>query len=145
LPLSERARIEIYLPDLPTEQYQNLLSVFQRELTYTFGGCTVLRGIEGSYLSIDGVHIADHVSIVYSDAPFEFEGNLAVLSKYADELRDAAFEALDEEAVMVVAMKVYQPSLLWISEAHCQGDAGVKARPLGPIVGYRTSGPSTRN
>ena len=107
MPLSERARIEIYLPDLPIEPYQSLLSVFQQELTYTFGGCSVLRDVAGSYLSFDGTQIADRVSIVYADAPFEFEENFNVLSTYADELRDAAFEALDEEAVLVVTMKVY--------------------------------------
>ena len=107
MPLSERARIEIYLPDLPAEPYQNLLTVFQRELAYTFGGCSVLRDVEGSYLSFDGAHIYDHISIVYTDAPFEFEENRTLLSKYADELREAAFEALDEEAVLIVAMRVY--------------------------------------
>ena len=107
MPLSERARIEIYLPDLPVEPYQNLLSVFQQELTYTFGGCSVLRGVEGSYLSFEGNQVSDHLSIVYADAPFEFEENFDVLSKYTDELREAALEALDEEAVLVVTMKVY--------------------------------------
>jgi len=107
LPLSERARIEIYLPDLPTEPYQNLLRVFQQELTYVFGGCSILREVDGSYLSFDGTQISDHVTIVYADAPFGFNENFDVLSKYTDELREAAFEALDEEAVLVVTMKVY--------------------------------------
>ena len=75
MPLSERARIEIYLPDLPVESYQNLLSVFQQELTYAFGGCSVLRDVEGGYLSFEGAHISDRVSILYADAPFEFEEN----------------------------------------------------------------------
>lgn len=111
MPLSERARIEIYLPGLPTEPYQNLLSVFQQELTYAFGGCSVLRDVEGIYLSFDGTQISDHVNIVYADAPFEFKENFDVLSKYTDELREAAFEALDEEAVLVVTMKVYHAVL----------------------------------
>ena len=58
-------------------------------------------------LSFDGTQIADRVSIVYADAPLEFEENFNVLSTYADELRDAAFEALDKEAVLVVTMNVY--------------------------------------
>ena len=107
MPLSERARIEIYLPDLPTEQYQILLSVLQQELTYAFGGCSVLRGVEGQYRSFDGTQVSDSVSILYADAPFEFEENFILLSKYTDELRIAAFEALDEEAVLVVTMRVY--------------------------------------
>ena len=107
MPLSERARIEIYLPDLPLQPYQTLLSVLQQELTYAFGGCSVLRGVEGNYLSLDGSQITDRINILYADAPFEFEENLPVLSRYADELQAAALEALDEEAVLVVAMKVY--------------------------------------
>ena len=107
LPLSERARIEIYLPDLPLEPYQNLLTVFQQELTYALGGCSVLRSVEGAYLSLEGAHISDRVSILYTDAPFAFAENFDVLSKYADELRDAAFRSLDEEAVLVVTMNVY--------------------------------------
>ena len=53
---------------------------------------------------------------MYSDAPFEFEENLPVISKYADELREAAFEALDEEAVLIVTMKVYHAVASWIVE-----------------------------
>ena len=48
-----------------------------------------MRNVEGSYLAFDGSHVSDRISIVYSDAPFEFEENLPVLSKYADELREA--------------------------------------------------------
>ena len=66
-----------------------------------------MRDVEGSYLSFDGSQVADRVSVVYADAPFEFKENFNVLSKYADELREAAFEALDEETVLVVSMKVY--------------------------------------
>jgi hypothetical protein len=42
LPLSEKARIEIYLPDLPTAAYGDLLEAIEREFTYTLGGCTTL-------------------------------------------------------------------------------------------------------
>ena len=31
MPLSERARIEIYLPDLPTQAYQDLLGALDRD------------------------------------------------------------------------------------------------------------------
>ncbi len=107
MPLSERARIEIYLPDLPAESYQVLLNALQQELTYTFGGCSVLRGVDGSYLSLDGSPISDRISILYSDAPFEFDEHFLTISRYADELREAVLEALEEEAVLVVAMKVF--------------------------------------
>jgi hypothetical protein len=46
LPLSERARIEIYLPDFPAQSCQVLLDTLQQELTYTFGGCSVLRVLD---------------------------------------------------------------------------------------------------
>jgi hypothetical protein len=38
LPLLERARVEVYLPDLPRAAYYNLLDELTQEFTYTFGG-----------------------------------------------------------------------------------------------------------
>jgi hypothetical protein len=107
LPLSEKARIEGYLPDVPRPAYQDLLGAFEQEFTYTFGGCTTLRGLEGSYLSRLGLRMRDRVNLVYTDTPFAVEEHFARLSRYIDQLRDAAFEALDEEAVLVVVSKVY--------------------------------------
>ena len=49
----------------------------------------------------------DRINLVYTDTPFAFEANFDRLSRYADELRDAAFEALEEEAVLVVVFKAY--------------------------------------
>ena len=51
MPLSEKARVEVYLPDLPKASYQDLLDALDREFTFAFGGCTILRGLEGSYLA----------------------------------------------------------------------------------------------
>jgi hypothetical protein len=48
LPLSEKARIEVYLPDLPKAAYEDLLDALDREFTYAFGGCTIVRGLAGS-------------------------------------------------------------------------------------------------
>ena len=107
MPLSEKARIEVYVPDLPTAPYRNLLDAFDREFTYTFGGCTIIRGLDGSYLSRLGLRMRDHINLIYTDTPFAFEENFARTSRYADELQDAAHEALDEEAVLVVALRVY--------------------------------------
>ena len=36
MPLFEKARIEVYLPDLPKPAYQELLAALDREFTYTF-------------------------------------------------------------------------------------------------------------
>jgi hypothetical protein len=107
LPLSERARIEIFLPDLPRPAYQRLLTAFEQELTYTFGGCTVARGHEGLYLSAAGAVIRDDIIIVFSDAPFSFESGFERLTAYADALRIAAHQALDEEAILIAVSRVH--------------------------------------
>ncbi|MGH8064180.1 MAG: hypothetical protein ACRERE_02860 [Candidatus Entotheonellia bacterium] len=44
---------------------------------------------------------------MYTDTPFAFEENFESLSRYADALREPAFEALEEESMLVVALKVY--------------------------------------
>jgi hypothetical protein len=49
----------------------------------------------------------DRINLVYTDTPFPFDQNFAALSRYADELREAALEALEEEAILVVVWKVY--------------------------------------
>jgi hypothetical protein len=107
LPLSEKARIEVYLPDVPRPEYQELLAALEQEFTYTFGGCTTLRGLEGNYLSRLGLRMRDRINLVYTETPFPFEGNFDLISRYTDELREAAFEALEEESVLVVVFKVY--------------------------------------
>jgi hypothetical protein len=107
LPLSEKARVEVYLPDLPSATYQDLLSALEQEFTYAFGGCTIVRGLDGSYLSQAGAQIQDRINLIYTDTPYTFEENFEVISAYADKLRDAAFTALEEETVLVAAIKVY--------------------------------------
>jgi hypothetical protein len=49
----------------------------------------------------------DRVHLIYTDTPFAFEENFETISRYTDALRDAAFEALEEEAILVVTLKVY--------------------------------------
>jgi hypothetical protein len=107
LPLSEKARVEVYVPDLPKPSYQNLLVTLEQEFTYTFGGCTVVRGLHGSYLSKGGFPTADRISVIYTDASIRFEPNLAALSRFTDKVRQAAFQALEEEAILVVVLRVY--------------------------------------
>ncbi len=107
MPLSEKTRIEVYLPDLPAPAYRRLLDTFEQEFTYTFGGCTIIHGLSGSYLSLLGFSISDRVNLLYTDAPFAFGDTAELLSRYTDELRDAAFQSLNEEAILVVAWPVY--------------------------------------
>lgn len=107
MPLSEKARIEVYVPDLPLPAYMNLLAELEREFTYTFGGCTIVRGLYGSYLSDAGFPMIDRVNLIYTDAEIRFEPNLAALAQFTDKLQRAAFDALAEEAVLVAAFKIY--------------------------------------
>ena len=107
MPLSEKARIEVYIPDLPQPTYQNLLNALAQECTATFGGATIIRGLDGSYLSRLGVRIQDLAHLIYTDTPFAFAENFASISRYTDALREAAFEALTEEAILVVAFQMY--------------------------------------
>jgi len=107
LPLLERVRVEVYLPDLPAPEYQNLLRSFEEEFTYAFGGATVVRGLEGSYLSEVGELIPDRINLLYSDAPVALSTNFDSLAAYVRELKNAALEALSEEAVLISVEQVY--------------------------------------
>ena len=107
MPLLERARVEVYLPDLPSPAYRELQDRLVREFTYVFGGCTTIHGLDGSYLSYLGIPVDDRVDLLYSDTPFTFDAGFEGLSRYADELRTAAFEALEEEAIIIAVYKVY--------------------------------------
>jgi hypothetical protein len=67
LPLLERVRVEVYVPDLPAASYRNLLLSFEEEFTYAFGGCTIVRGLDGNYLSRAGVKTPDRINLIYAD------------------------------------------------------------------------------
>ena len=107
MPLSENVRIEVYLPDLPTPSYRDLLEVD----FVTFGGCTIVRGLDGSYLSQAGFPMQDKINIIFTDFPLSLEQNLDRLSRYTDNLTRAAFDSLEEEAVLVTAFQVYHAEL----------------------------------
>ncbi len=107
MPLFEKVRVEIYVPDLPKQSYQDLLGRLEQEFTHTFGGVTVLRGVRGSYLSRFGLTMRDRVDLVYSDIPLSLATDRELISRYGDYIREAAFAALEEEAVLVVVQTVY--------------------------------------
>ena len=111
MPLSERARIEVYLPDLPRLSSQDLLEALTKEFTYAFGGCTIIRGLDGSYLSKGELPIQDRVNLIYTDTAYSFTENFDILSTYADKLNRAALAALEEEAILVVVSQVYHSDL----------------------------------
>jgi len=107
LPLFAKGRVEFYLPDLLGPSYQNLLQALDDEFTYNFGGCTIVRGLDGSYLSKFSEKIQDRINQIYTDTPYSFEENSDLLSTYSDKIRKAAFEALEEETILVVVWQVY--------------------------------------
>ena len=107
MPLLERARVEVYVPDRPTPDYYHLLLSFEEEFTYAFGGCTILRGLNGSYLSQTGAKTPDRINVVYTDLPVPLSNNFDKAARYAEELKQAAFEALNEETVLVTVGQVY--------------------------------------
>lgn len=107
MPLLERTRVEVYLPDLPSSEYQNLLRSFEEEFTYAFGGASVVRGLEGSYLSASGKRIPDRINLLYSDAPLALSTDFSSVAAYVRELRRAAMEGLSEETVLISVEQVY--------------------------------------
>ena len=102
-----KARVEVYLPDLPKPIYQDLLRTFAEEFTSAFGGCTIIRGLDGTYLSKFGQIISDRINLIYSDTPFDFQENFSAISIYSDKLREAAFDGLEEEAILIAVWPVY--------------------------------------
>lgn len=107
MPLSKRARIEIYLPESEKGDHKRIRRAFESEFLHTFGGCTVIKDIKGLYLDSEGDTDFDRISLVYADTPFDFDENFEALSKYTDELREAALEASGEEAILVVVHGIY--------------------------------------
>lgn len=107
MPLLERVRVEVYVPDLPVASYRNLLLSFEEEFTYAFGGCTIVRGLDGNYLSHAGMKTPDRINLIYTDLPLALSTNFESVAHYADELKQVAVEALAEEAVLVAVTPVY--------------------------------------
>ncbi len=95
------------MPDLPRAAYYNLLDELTQEFTYTFGGCTIIHGLDGSYLSEAGSPIQDRINLIYTDTPYAFEENFATIASYADKVKAAVNTALDEEAVLIAVAKIY--------------------------------------
>jgi len=107
LPLLERARVEVYVPDLSTPSYRNLLLAFEEEFTYAFGGCTIVKGLDGSYLSLAGVRVPDRINLIYTDLPFALSTNFESMARYTRQLKEAAHVALAEETVLVAVCQIY--------------------------------------
>lgn len=107
MPLLERVRVEVYIPDPHRPEYDKLLRSLEEEFVYTFGGCTIVRGLDGSYLSQLGNRIPDRINLIYTDVPLALSVDFALVAGYAGQLKRAAFDALTEEAVMVAVEQIY--------------------------------------
>lgn len=107
MPLLERVRVEAYIPDLPLTAYRNLLLSLEVEFTYAFGGCTIARGREGTYLSQAGAITSDRINVIYADLSLAFSTNFQSVARYADELKKVVVEALAEETVLVAVIQIY--------------------------------------
>ncbi len=107
LPLSKRARIEIYLPEIGRSNYERLRIAIEQEFLHTFGGCTVIKNIKGIYKGEEGETHADRINLVYADTSFDPDKHFAELSAYTDELHAAALEASDEESILIVVHELY--------------------------------------
>jgi hypothetical protein len=66
----------------------------------------LVGGLSGNYLSQLDLSVQDRINLLYTDAPFTFDGGFGGLSRYTDALRETAFEALEEESILVVALRV---------------------------------------
>ena len=61
---------------------QELLIAFNQEFTHTFGGATLWRGLDGSYLAQNGQTVRDRINLLYTDTPFSLEENADEVSTY---------------------------------------------------------------
>lgn len=108
MPLSAKARVEVYIPDQPSPENQYLLQTIADEFATTFGGSTTVHGLRGKYQSRSGEVLDDPIAMVYTDTSFSFEKNSSELNGYAEKVRKSVFIALeDEEEVLVVVFPVY--------------------------------------
>lgn len=103
MPLSEKVRIEIFIPDLPDPVYDRILEEFGDELSYAFGGCTITAG-SGKYRSASGLILPDRINILFSDTPFDWERDRDLIERYAEELQDVIQRILEGEEAILVAL-----------------------------------------
>jgi hypothetical protein len=107
LPLSEKVRLGIFIPDLPDLIYDRILEEFSDELSYAFGGCTITSS-SGKFRSASGIILPDNINILFTDTPFEWKKDHAVLTRYAEELHDIIQRALEgEEAILISVYPVH--------------------------------------
>ncbi|MDQ1640085.1 MAG: hypothetical protein QOF62_3424 [Pyrinomonadaceae bacterium] len=103
MPLSEKVRIEIFIPDPSDVAYRDLLKELATELSYAFGGCTQVPA-SGQYRSLDGAIFTDKINILFSDAPLLWARDRLAIAQYVDWVRSAAQRALEREEVVLISV-----------------------------------------
>ena len=103
MPLSEKVRVEIFIPDLPDPIYGRLLEELGDELSYAFGGCTV-KLTSGKYRSASGIILPDKVNLLFTDTPFRWEEDRKVIVRYGQELQNVVQRALEKEETILIAV-----------------------------------------
>lgn len=105
--LLKRARIEAYVPEKRPKVYRSLRKAIEAEFLFTFGGCTVIKGIKGLYLRSGEKPEEDDITLVYADMPFGLDDNFKAVSDYSAAIREVAAEALPEQSILVVVQEVF--------------------------------------
>ncbi len=103
MPLSEKVRVEIFIPDLPDPVYGRILERLGDELTYAFGGCTV-QPASGKYRSASGSIVPDRINLLFADAPLRLREDRRLIERYVRGLWDAVAQALGAEEAILVAV-----------------------------------------
>lgn len=114
MPLLGKTRIEFYIPCLPNKVYKILLLKLQEELTFTFGGCTLLEKVEGWYQARDprqprqyGKIILDVVNILFVDVELSIVKDSEVIEKYFAEVSSSINDELQELAIFITANMIW--------------------------------------
>ncbi len=55
----------------------------------------------GRYLSQTGSIIPDRINLIYADLPLTLTDSREIITKYVGKLKQIAFEALEEEAILI--------------------------------------------
>ena len=107
MPLSEKIRVELFIPDLPDPVYARLLEELSDELCYAFGGCSITTAA-GKYRSTAGVILPDKVNVLFCDTPFYWGKDRLLIERYAEQLRHVVQQVLNsEEAILIAVFPVY--------------------------------------
>lgn len=107
MPLSEKVRIEVFIPDVPDPTYGRVLEELGNELSFAFGGCTVVS-THGKYRSTDGAILPDKINLLFSDTPFLWDRDRLIIEQYAERIRSAVQRALArEESILAAFYPVY--------------------------------------